>query len=158
MQINISLDKDNIQQAATLRSAWFQNCTVRQVKDAFIFDQSISRFDAEPSDLLPFFHSGEIVQRMITIKAETYQRLKEIAAVLEKPMAATLRAIIAYTIAQLSDNPPKTNTQISPSTLAVLREKLLLLEQQAEACNNTIAAIKSLITEEEAENDITNTF
>lgn len=106
MQINVALDENNVNQAKTIREAWYPNTTVRQTRDAFIFNDALDRFGGKAEDLLPIIEKEDgksTVQRMLTIKADSNERLKTIAASIEKSIAATYRAIISYTIGSLGD-------------------------------------------------------
>lgn len=55
--------------------------------------------------MLEYLEEDEIetVQRKVTIKIESNDRLKTIAAAIDKPVSTTYRAIIAYTIDHLLD-------------------------------------------------------
>ena len=86
---------------------------------------------------------------MLTIKADSNERLKTIAASIEKSIAATYRAIISYTIESLENIATETKevkTEIGATQL--VKEKVLLLEKQLAACNQTMEAIKKILEEE----------
>ena len=79
MQINVALDENNVNQAKTIREAWYPNTTVRQTRDAFIFNDALDRFGGKAEDLLPIIEKEDgksTVQRMLTIKADSNERLK----------------------------------------------------------------------------------
>ncbi len=147
MQINIALEKNNDEQAATIREAWYPNTTSRQTRDAFIFNNCIDRYKGKPEDLFPIIERDEgnaTVQRMLTIKNESNERLKTIALAINKSIAATYRAIIAYTIENLdvTESEEKATEPVGVSQL--LMEKVAKLEKQLEACNQTLKEIKEL--------------
>lgn len=152
MQINVALDENNVNQAKTIREAWYPNTTVRQTRDAFIFNDALDRFGGKAEDLVPIIEEEDgksTVQRMLTIKADSNERLKTIAASIEKSIAATYRAIISYTIGSLGDIAIETKevkTEIGATQL--IREKVLLLEKQLAACNQTMEEIKKILEEE----------
>lgn len=152
MQINVALDENNVNQAKTIREAWYPNTTVRQTRDAFIFNDALDRFGGKAEDLLPIIEKEDgksTVQRMLTIKADSNERLKTIAASIEKSIAATYRAIISYTIGSLGDVAIETKevkTEIRATQL--VKEKVLLLEKQLAACNQTMEEIKKILEEE----------
>ena len=152
MQINVALDENNVNQAKTIREAWYPNTTVRQTRDAFIFNDALDRFGGNAEDLLPIIEKEDgksTVQRMLTIKADSNERLKTIAASIEKSIAATYRAIISYTIGSLGDVAIETKevkTEIGATQL--VKEKVLLLEKQLAACNQTMEEIKKILEEE----------
>lgn len=152
MQINVALDENNVNQAKTIREAWYPNTTVRQTRDAFIFNDALDRFGGKAEDLLPIIEKEDgksTVQRMLTIKADSNERLKTIAASIEKSIAATYRAIISYTIETLGDIATETKevkTEIGATQL--VKEKVLLLEKQLAACNQTMEEIKRILEEE----------
>lgn len=154
MQINIALNKDSVEQAKIIRSAWYPNTTARQTRDAFIFNDALDRFKGNPMDLLlPIIERDEgeeTIQRMLTIKVDSNERLKTIASAINKSIAATYRAIIAYTIDNLNkkeiEETPTGSVGVGVSQLVI--EKVALLEKQLDACNRTIKEIKDLIEEE----------
>ena len=76
---------------------------------------------------------------MLTIKADSNERLKTIAASIEKSIAATYRAIISYTIENLGTI---AKTEIGATQL--VKEKVLLLEKQLAVCNQTMEEIKKI--------------
>ena len=147
MQINIALEKNNDEQAATIRGAWYPSTTARQTRDAFIFNNCIDRYKGKLEELLPYIERDEgsiTVQRRLTIKNESNERLKTIASAINKPIAATYRAIIAYTLDNLNvaENEEKTTESVGVSQLLI--EKVALLEKQLDACNQTLKEIKEL--------------
>lgn len=152
MQINVALDENNVNQAKTIREAWYPNTTVRQTRDAFIFNDALDRFGGKAEDLLSIIEKEDgksTVQRMLTIKADSNERLKTIAASIEKSIAATYRAIISYTIGSLGDVAIETKevkTEIGATQL--VKEKVSLLEKQLAACNQTMEEIKKILEEE----------
>ena len=104
MQINVLVDKKSDEQAKVLRERWYPTTNAYQTRDAFIFNDAIDRFKGSPEDLIDYIESGEeneTIQRKVTIKSESNDRLKTIAAAINKPVTTTYRAIIAYTIANL---------------------------------------------------------
>lgn len=145
MQINVLVDKKSDEQAQVLRERWYPTTNSNQTRDAFIFNDAIDRFKGSPDDLLDYIESGEeteTVQRKVTIKSESNDRLKTIAAAINKPVTTTYRAIIAYTIANLPATEEETAEPVGVSQLLV--EKISLLEKQMEACNQTLKEIKDL--------------
>lgn len=151
MQINVALDENNVNQAKTIREAWYPNTTVRQTRDAFIFNDALDRFGGKAEDLLPIIEKEDgksTVQRMLTIKADSNERLKTIAASIEKSIAATYRAIISYTIESLGDIATETKEVKTVGATQLVKEKVLLLEKQLAACNQTKEEIKRILEEE----------
>ena len=146
MQINVLVDKKSDEQAKWLREMWYPTTNSNQTRDAFIFNDAIDRFKGSPEDLLEYIESGEeneTVQRKVTIKSESNDRLKTIAAAINKPVTTTYRAIIAYTIANLPTT-EKEETAEPVGVSQLLVEKISLLEKQMEACNQTLKEIKEL--------------
>lgn len=146
MQINVFLKKNSSEQAEIIRKEWYPTTTSNQTRDAFIFNDCITRFEGKPEDLLKYLEEEEveIIQRKVTIKSESNDRLKTIAAVINKPISTTYRAIIAYTIDTISDT---NNEEVVAEPVGVsqlLVEKIELLEKQMEACNKTLKEIKEL--------------
>ena len=146
MQINVFLKKNSKEQAEIIRKEWYPTTTANQTRDAFIFNDCITRFEGKPEELLEYLEEDEIetVQRKVTIKIESNDRLKTIAAAIDKPVSTTYRAIIAYTIDHLldTDNEEVVAEPVGVSQLLV--EKIALLEKQMEACNQTLKEIKEL--------------
>ena len=150
MQINVALDDDNIEQAAKIRNVNYPNTSAKQTRDAFIFNQSIDGFNDDINVLLDYVErdkTRDTVQRMVTIKAESNERLKTIAASLNISIAATFRSIIAYTIDHLnitdSENSENINNAVFNKQL--LKEKVALLETQIADCCKTLDAVKKLL-------------
>lgn len=147
MQINVALENNSDEQAEIIRKKWYKTTTVQQTRDAFIFNECVDRFSGEPEDLIPYIGKDEgstIVQRRLTIKSESNDRLKTIAAAINKPLASTYRAIIAYTIDNLPTTEDNENMAEPVGVSQLLMEKIALLEKQMEACNQTLKEIKEL--------------
>ena len=143
MQINVALENNSDEQAEIIRKKWYKTTTAQQTRDAFIFNECVDRFSGEPEDLIPYIGKDEgstIVQRRLTIKSESNDRLKTIAAAL----ASTYRAIIAYTIDNLPTTEDNENMAEPVGVSQLLMEKIALLEKQMEACNQTLKEIKEL--------------
>lgn len=151
MQINVALEENNDKQAEIIRSVWYPNTTASQTRDSFVFNDCIDRFTGNPKSLLEIIERDDgkpIVQRMLTIKADSNKRLQTIAAGIGKSLAATYRAIITYTIENLVNvdaELTEVKTEIGVSQL--IKEKVALLEKQLVACNQTMEDIKNLIEE-----------
>lgn len=151
MQINIALSHNNAAQAEQIRASWYPGSTARQTRDSFVFNTAIDRFKSNPEVLLPIIESEEgsaVAQRMLTIKAESAERLKTIASAIGKPAAATYRAIIKYTIEHLdnsSTDDDEQNVDLSADVSQLIMEKLGKLEKQLEECNNTRLEIVQLL-------------
>ena len=147
MQINVALENNSDEQAEIIRKKWYKTTTAQQTRDAFIFNECVDRFSGEPEDLIPYIGKDEgstIVQRRLTIKSESNDRLKTIAAAINKPLASTYRAIIAYTIDNLPTTEDNENMAEPVGVSQLLMEKIALLEKQMEACNQTLKEIKDL--------------
>lgn len=147
MQINVYLDENIDEQAARLRRVWFPTTTAMQTRSAFIFNECIDRFQGNPDSLLAYLEKPEengTVQRKVTIKSESNDRLKTLAAAINKTIAATYRAIIAYTVDHLPVDEEKGKTAEPVGLSQIIMEKLMQLEKQMEACNQTIREIKEL--------------
>lgn len=147
MQINVALENNSDEQAEIIRKKWYKTTTAQQTRDAFIFNECVDRFSGEPEDLIPYIGKEEgstIVQRRLTIKSESNDRLKTIAAAINKPLASTYRAIIAYTIDNLPTTEDNENTAEPVGVSQLLMEKIALLEKQMEACNQTLKEIREL--------------
>ena len=148
MQINVALENNSDEQAEIIRKKWYKTTTAQQTRDAFIFNECVDRFSGEPEDLIPYIGKDEgstIVQRRLTIKSESNDRLKTIAAAINKPLASTYRAIIAYTIDNLHATEDEEKTAEPVGVLQLIMEKVAQLEKQMEACNQTLKEIKELI-------------
>lgn len=147
MQINVALENNSDEQAEIIRKKWYKTTTAQQTRDAFIFNECVDRFSGEPEDLIPYIGKDEgstIVQRRLTIKSESNDRLKTIAAAINKPLASTYRAIIAYTIDNLPTTEDNENMAEPVGVSQLLMEKIALLEKQMETCNQTLKEIKDL--------------
>lgn len=147
MQINVALENNSDEQAEIIRKKWYKTTTAQQTRDAFIFNECVDRFSGEPEDLIPYIGKDEgstIVQRRLTIKSESNDRLKTIAAAINKPLASTYRAIIAYTIDNLPTTEDNENMAEPVGVSQLLMEKIALLEKQMEACYQTLKEIKDL--------------
>lgn len=147
MQINVALENNSDEQAEIIRKKWYKTTTAQQTRDAFIFNECVDRFSGEPEDLIPYIGKDEgstIVQRRLTIKSVSNDRLKTIAAAINKPLASTYRAIIAYTIDNLPTTEDNENTAEPVGVSQLMMEKIALLEKQMEACNQTLREIKEL--------------
>ena len=151
MQINVALEENNDKQAKEIREEWYPNTTARQTRDAFIFNDCIDRFAGNPEELLAIIERDggkPTVQRMLTIKADSNERLKTIASSIERSITATYRAIITYTIERLGNvDAESTGVKNEIGVIQLVKEKVALLEKQLLACNQTMEDIKKLIEE-----------
>ena len=135
MQINVALEENNDKQAKEIREEWYPNTTARQTRDAFIFNDCIDRFAGNPEELLAIIERDEgkpTVQRMLTIKADSNERLKTIASRIER-----LGNVDAES----------TGVKNEIGVIQLVKEKVALLEKQLLACNQTMEDIKKLIEE-----------
>lgn len=148
MQINVALENNSYEQAEIIRKKWYKTTTAQQTRDAFIFNECVDRFSGEPEELISYIGKDEgsaiVHQRRLTIKRESNDRLKTIAAAINKPLATTYRAIIAYTIDNLPATEYEENTAEPVGVSQLLMEKIALLEKQMDACNQTLKEIKEL--------------
>lgn len=145
MQINIKLDKDNVEQAMIYRTIKYPNTTVQQIRDSFIFNECIDNFYSSPSVLISIIDRDKgkaTVNRMITIKPESYERLKTIAEGINRPISATYRAIIALTVENLDKDINIRKPTESEKVLHRIIEKVTQLEQQLGECNKSLEEIK----------------
>ena len=150
MQINIALCKNNREQADIIRKVYYPNTTANQTRDAFIFNQCIDGFKDDLDVLKVYLKKDEqleTVQRMLTIKSDSNERLKTIAASLNASIAATYRSIIAYSVDKIDKCEIEVKVDESYDSLKqqVLKEKISLLEVQLADCSKTITEIKSLL-------------
>ena len=51
MQINIALTDNNPEQAEALRSRWYPSASPQQIRDSFIFNEVIDRFQGDPVEV-----------------------------------------------------------------------------------------------------------
>lgn len=147
MQVNVLLKSNSCEQADFIRKHWYPTTTARQTRDAFIFNECIDRYKGEPEDLVTYLErceGNETVQRKVTIKRESFERLKAIAAAINKPTTTTYRAIIAYTIDNLSNTEYDEQVAEPVGISQILLEKIAQLEQQMKTCNQTLKEIKEL--------------
>lgn len=150
MQINIALTDNNSEQAEILRSQWYPSASSRQIRDSFIFNEVIDRFQGDPVEVLAgYFRSDDdsrTAQRRITLRQDTNERLRTIASVTNKPIAATLRALIVHAVDNLAvtDAKKQAEAQTDATQLQLLNEKIAQLEKQLEACTKTLEDIKQL--------------
>lgn len=136
MCINVALDVKNKEQAEQIRKIKYPNATANQTRDAFLFNHCLDEFNEDIQVLLTYAErhmDRETVQRMLTIKADSNERLKTIAASLNLSIAATYRSIIAYTVDKLSDLDLE-GVSVKVNDIAtdnqLLKEKVSLLENQ----------------------------
>lgn len=150
MQINIALTDNNSEQAEVLRSQWYPSASSQQIRDSFIFNEVIDRFQGDPVEVLAdYFRSDDdsrTAQRRITLRQDTNERLRTIASVANKPIAATLRALIAHAVDNLAvtDAKKQAEVQTDATQVQLLNEKIAQLEKQLEACTKTLEDIKQL--------------
>ncbi|WP_298628829.1 hypothetical protein [uncultured Senegalimassilia sp.] len=150
MQINIALTDNNSEQAEVLRSRWYPSANSQQIRDSFIFNEVIDRFQGDPVEVLAdYFRSDDdsrTAQRRITLRQDTNERLRTIASVANKPIAATLRALIAHAVDNLAvtDAKKQAEVQTDATQVQLLNEKIAQLEKQLEACTKTLEDIKQL--------------
>ena len=150
MQINIALTDNNPEQAETLRSRWYPSASSQQIRDSFIFNEVIDRFQGDPVEVLAdCFRNDDdsrTAQRRITLRQDTNERLRTIASVANKPIAATLRALIAHAVDNLAvgDAKEQVEAQSDAAQLQLLNEKIAQLERQLKVCTKTLEDIKRL--------------
>ncbi len=138
MQVNIALAADNEDQAKRIREAWYPGASARQIRDAYLFNCALDRYQGAPEELLPFIENEKgtaVVKRMLTIKADSYERLNR------------YRAIIRCTAEKLIPNQTaEKEANGEPADVSrLILEKLSKLEKQLEECNNTRREIRELL-------------
>ena len=78
MQINIALTDNNPEQAETLRSQWYPSASSQQIRDSFIFNEVIDRFQGDPVEVLAdYFRSDDdsrTAQRRIAGRSASLRR------------------------------------------------------------------------------------
>lgn len=151
MQITIALAHNSDSQAEIIRKKWYKTTTARQTKDSFIFNEALDRFYGVPNDLVPYISSkdegGAIAPRRLTIKTTSYNRLQTLASANNASLAATYRAIIAFTIDNLPDTGDEETVGMPVGTSKLLLEHIAHLEKRLEDCNQILKTIKELIKE-----------
>lgn len=150
MQINIALTDINSEQAEILRGQWYPSASSQQIRDSFIFNEVIDRFQGDPIEVLADYFrrddDSRTAQRRITLRQDTNERLRTIASVANKPIAATLRALIAHAVDNLAprDAKEQVEAQADATQLQLLNEKIAQLERQLKVCTKTLEDIKRL--------------
>ena len=150
MQINIALTDTNSEQAEILRGQWYPSASSQQIRDSFIFNEVIDRFQGDPIEVLADYFrrddDSRTAQRRITLRQDTNERLRTIASVANKPIAATLRALIAHAVDNLAprDAKEQVEAQADVTQLQLLNEKITQLERQLKACTKTLEDIKRI--------------
>lgn len=150
MQINIALTDINSEQAEILRGQWYPSASSQQIRDSFIFNEVIDRFQGDPIEVLADYFrrddDSRTAQRRITLRQDTNERLRTIASVANKPIAATLRALIAHAVDNLAprDAKEQVEAQADATQLQLLNEKIAQLERQLKVCTKTLEDIKQL--------------
>ncbi|MDO5792089.1 MAG: hypothetical protein Q4Q41_05955 [Coriobacteriia bacterium] len=150
MQINIALTDTNSEQAEILRGQWYPSASSQQIRDSFIFNEVIDRFQGDPIEVLADYFrrddDSRTAQRRITLRQDTNERLRTIASVANKPIAATLRALIAHAVDNLAprDAKEQVEAQADVTQLQLLNEKIAQLERQLKACTKTLEDIKRI--------------
>lgn len=150
MQINIALTDINSEQAEILRGQWYPSASSQQIRDSFIFNEVIDRFQGDPIEVLADYFrrddDSRTAQRRITLRQDTNERLRTIASVANKPIAATLRALIAHAVDNLAprDAKEQVEAQADATQLQLLNEKIAQLERQLKVCTKTLEDIRRL--------------
>lgn len=151
MQLNILLDQDSQEQAKLLRAAYYPGKSSRQVRDSYIFGHCVMDYD-DDFKALETYIANELPcstsQRMLSISQQAYDRIREIATTLGTSMAATFRAIIAYSVEHINsdtDSEPKAQDRNSAEMAETLLAKLSILETKSIELTQGIAEIKALL-------------
>ena len=118
-----------------------------EIRDSYIIDECISGYKGNLELLKKYIeceNEVEIVKRNVTLKSASYARLKELADIIEKPVACTLRALIAIAVNDAINNSSslKHENRIQEINALLLNEKLLLLEKKVKEIEKMISELK----------------
>ena len=129
---------------------WDLSASTQQMRDSLIVNEVMDRFQGDPvevrADYVRSDDDARTAQRRITLRQDTNERLRTISSVANKPIAATLRALIAHAVDNLAvtDAKKQAAAQTDTTQLQLLNEKIAQLEKQLEACTKTLEDIKQL--------------
>ena len=113
MKVNIRLSSSSTQIAETLRNTWYPGSDRKEIRDAYVIDEAIRRFDGDVSVLAPYIAQDDpsaTTQRLLTWKQETHEKARLMAALANQPMATVVRALLAKTAEDIK-NKEKENAE-----------------------------------------------
>lgn len=140
---NIQLD--------TLRKHFFgAGATSASYRDSFVICEAIDKFAGDVDDLLSeeveAKESGSRTAKSVTFRAETFEKVNNLAVLSDLSYAEVVRRILYYTLEQISSNPDSEKTEYERA-ISALKTKILVV---ATALDDAMTALNSLVDEVEA--------
>lgn len=140
---NIQLD--------TLRKHFFgAGATSASYRDSFVICEAIDKFAGDVDDLLSeeveAKESGSRTAKSVTFRAETFEKVNNLAVLSDLSYAEVVRRILYYTLEQISSNPDSEKTEYERA-ISALKTKILVV---AAALDDAMTALNSLVDEVEA--------
>lgn len=140
---NIQLD--------TLRKHFFgAGATSASYRDSFVICEAIDKFAGDVDDLLSeeveAKESGSRTAKSVTFRAETFEKVNNLAVLSDLSYAEVVRRILYYTLEQISTNPDSEKTEYERA-ISALKTKILVV---AAALDDAMTALNSLVDEVEA--------
>lgn len=140
---NIQLDK--------LRKHFFgAGATSASYRDSFVICEAIDKFAGDVDDLLSeeveAKESGSRTAKSVTFRAETFEKVNNLAVLSDLSYAEVVRRILYYTLEQISSNPDSEKTEYERA-ISALKTKILVV---AAALDDAMTALNSLVDEVEA--------
>lgn len=140
---NIPLDK--------LRKHFFgAGATSASYRDSFVICEAIDKFAGDVDDLLSeeveAKESGSRTAKSVTFRAETFEKVNNLAVLSDLSYAEVVRRILYYTLEQISSNPDSEKTEYERA-ISALKTKILVV---AAALDDAMTALNSLVDEVEA--------
>ncbi len=141
---NIPLDK--------LRKHFFgAGATSASYRDSFVICEAIDKFAGDVDDLLSeeveVKESGSRTAKSVTFRAETFEKVNNLAVLSDLSYAEVVRRILYYTLEQISSNPDSERTTEYERIISAFKTKILVV---AAALDDAMTALNSLVDEVEA--------
>lgn len=153
MQMNVLLNAEFSEEAERIRRRYFPGATSQQIRDSYLLNLCIENFDdtAEVEALLPYFaqDNSRKTQKMITLQAGSFEKLRRLALRLNRSNASTLRALIAYRVDHLEEGNTAEKMAPEVGSKQFLTKEIHILEKQLKIACQTLEKIQRYIEKEE---------
>lgn len=147
----MQLSENVCEQLDVIRKGYFgESASPSEYRDSFIANEAIERFSEDPAVLFSEEMAGNDceprVAKSLTLRAEVFEKLSNLATITNLSYAEVTRRIILFTIEKTKKN-ARENTEYERA-ISTLKQKLLVavryLEQSTTALNSILEEIEAL--------------
>ncbi len=151
----MQLSENVCEQLDVIRKGYFGgSASASEYRDSFILCEAVEHFSEDPAVLFSEEMAGSDceprVAKSLTLRAEVYEKLSNLATITNLSYAEVTRRIILFTIEKIKKNSlenSRENTSEYKQVISSLKTKILVVEA---ALDDAMTALNSLVDEVEA--------